>query len=120
MLTDRLLFSYLQNFIKENPDVPVVLLHSSYPFTREAGYLATMYKNVYLDIGLAFPVLSKDGQKSVVKQCLELVPGNKLLWSTDGHRFPETFALANMQMREVLSEVRNLCDVSDRCVMCSY
>lgn len=85
--------------------MPIVLLHSSYPYTREAGYLATVYKNVYLDFGEVFPMLSQDGQKSVVKQLLELTPTNKLLWSTDGHWFPETYALANAQMREVLSEV---------------
>ncbi|CAZ79317.1 unnamed protein product [Tuber melanosporum] len=101
--------AYLQDFIKENPDVPIVLLHSSYPFTREAGYLASVYKNVYLDIGEVFPMISKDGQKSVVKQCLECTPSNKLLWSTDGHWFPEGFALANMQIREVLGEVLPKC-----------
>lgn len=50
-------------------------------------------------------MISQDGQKSVVKQLLELAPSNKLLWSTDGHWFPETYALANAQMREVLNEV---------------
>lgn len=54
-------------------------------------------------------MLSQDGQKSVVKQLFELAPTNKLLWSTDGHWFPETYALANTQMREVLSEVSSLC-----------
>ncbi|CUS14679.1 unnamed protein product [Tuber aestivum] len=101
--------AYLQDFIKENPHVPIVLLHSSYPFTREAGYLASVYKNVYLDIGEVFPMISKSGQKSVLKQCLECTPGNKLLWSTDGHWFPEGFALANMQIREVLGEVLSKC-----------
>ncbi|KAL7274933.1 hypothetical protein RUND412_002155 [Rhizina undulata] len=97
--------SHLQTFIEAWPTVNFVLLHSSYPFTREAGYLATLYKNVHLDFGLVFPLLSKGGQKNVVKQMLELTPGTKLLWSTDGHWFPETYALANSQMREVLSEV---------------
>lgn len=73
---------------------------------REAGYLAAMHKNVYLDFGEVFPQLSKDGQKSVLKQILELTPTNKLLWSTDGHYYAESFYLANRQMREVLSGVR--------------
>lgn len=103
--TDRSCISHLQPFISANPDVPIVLLHSSYPYTREAGYLASVYNNVYLDMGEVFPMISRDGQKSVVKQLLELAPSNKLLWSTDGHWFPETYALANAQMREVLNEV---------------
>ncbi|KAH0604601.1 uncharacterized protein H6S33_006269 [Morchella sextelata] len=97
--------AHLQAFIKAYPEVPMVLLHSAYPYTQEAGYLASVYKNVYLDFGEVFPMISQDGQKTVIKQLFELAPTNKLLWSTDGHWFPETFALANSQMREVLSEV---------------
>ena len=47
----------LQDFLSSYPTVIVVLLHASYPFTREAGYLATLYKNTYLDIGEVFPHL---------------------------------------------------------------
>ncbi|KAF8246037.1 glutamine synthetase/guanido kinase [Wilcoxina mikolae CBS 423.85] len=97
--------AYLETIIKEYPKVPIVLLHSSYPYTREAGYLASVYKNVYLDFGEVFPMLSKEGQKSVIKEMLELTPINKLLWSSDGHWFPETYLLASMQTREVLYEV---------------
>lgn len=39
--------SHLQTFIRTFPTVPIVLLHASYPFTRELGYLATVYANVY-------------------------------------------------------------------------
>ena len=49
--------AHLQPFIEDNPDIVIILLHASYPFTTEAGYLATMYKNVYLDIGEVFPFL---------------------------------------------------------------
>ncbi|ACB50201.1 hypothetical protein cce_0850 [Crocosphaera subtropica ATCC 51142] len=36
----------------ENPrwqEVPIILLHASYPYTKEAGYLASVYPQVYLD-----------------------------------------------------------------------
>lgn len=39
--------SHLQEFIRTYPGVPMVLLHASYPFTRELGYLASVYANVY-------------------------------------------------------------------------
>jgi hypothetical protein len=100
--------AYLQPLIENYGNVPFVLLHSSYPYTREAGYLATVFKHVYLDIGEVFPMLSRDGQTSVLRQSLELVPGSKILYSTDGHWFPETYWLANKQFREVLQEVRLL------------
>lgn len=98
----------LQPLIAEFPTVPIVLLHSSYPYTREAGYLATVYKNCYLDIGEVFPMISRDGQEKVLRQSLELTPWSKLLWSTDGHYFPETYWLANVQGREVMNKV--LCE----------
>jgi hypothetical protein len=97
--------SHLQDFIREYPTVPIVLLHASYPFTRELGYLATVYSNVYADIGEVFPFVSQDGQEGIVRQILELCPWSKILWSTDGHWFPETYYLAVVQVREVLEKV---------------
>lgn len=100
--------AYLQPLVENYPTVPFVLLHSAYPYTREAGYLATVYRHVYLDVGEVFPMLSRDGQRTVLRQAMELVPGSKLLYSSDGHWFPETFWLANLQFREVWLEVFHL------------
>lgn len=97
--------AFLQPLIENYPNVPFVILHSAYPYTREAGYLATVYKHVYLDLGEVFPMVSRDGQLAILRQALELVPGSKLLYSSDGHWFPETFWLANKQFREVWLEV---------------
>ena len=97
--------SHLQEFIREYPAVPVVLLHAGYPWTKETAYLATTYANVYADIGEVFPCISHRGQKSVVKEMLELCPWSKVLCSTDGHWFPETYLLANRQIREALKTV---------------
>jgi glutamine synthetase len=97
--------AYMQPLIEAFPTVDFVLLHSSYPYTREAGYLASAYPNAWLDIGEVFPMLSRDGQESILKQALELTPASKILWSTDGHFFPETYWLANKQFREVLEKV---------------
>ena len=74
--------AHMQPIIKAFPNTTFVLLHSGYPYTREAGYLAAMYKNVYLDFGEIFPMVSADGQRAVIKQMLELTPTNKLLWSS--------------------------------------
>ena len=72
----------MQPIIEAYPDTPIVLLHSSYPYTREAAYLTSVYKNVYLDFGEIFPMLSSDGQRTVIRQLLELAPTNKILWSS--------------------------------------
>lgn len=75
--------AHLQPLIAAYPNTPVVLLHASYPFTREAGYLASVYKNAYLDFGEVFPFVSKEGQRNIVRQVLELCPTNKILWSSE-------------------------------------
>lgn len=98
--------SHLQAFVRKFPTVPIVLLHASYPWTKEAGYLASVYENVYADIGEVFPFLSKEGQENAIREILELCPTEKIMWSTDGHWFPETYLLAVIQVREALEKVR--------------
>ena len=73
----------LQPLIASNPRTTFVLLHASYPYMREAGYLTAMYNNVYLDIGEVFPVVSRGGQEAVIRQVLELAPTNKIMWSSE-------------------------------------
>ena len=97
--------SHLQPFIETYPKLNIVLLHASYPFTTEAGYLASVYENTFLDIGEVFPFVSQDGQERVIRDALDLCPSKKLLWSTDGHWFPETYLLAILQVREGLDRV---------------
>jgi len=97
--------AHLQPLITANPRAMFVLLHSSYPYTREAGYLTAVYKNVYLDIGEVFPIVSGGGQESLVRQALELAPTNKVMWSSDGHWWPETYYLGSFQARRALSSV---------------
>ncbi|KAE8139550.1 hypothetical protein BDV38DRAFT_280903 [Aspergillus pseudotamarii] len=97
--------AHLQSLITQYPEVDFVLLHSSYPYTREAGYLACVYPNVYLDLGEVFPMVSRDAQESILRESLDIVPTTRLLWSTDGHFFPETFYLANKQFRDVMETV---------------
>ncbi|KAJ6591655.1 amidohydrolase 2 [Mycena vulgaris] len=97
--------SHLQAVIKAYPNTLFVLLHSSYPFTREAGYLSAVYSNVFLDFGEVFPFVSGEGQRSIIRQVLELCPTNKILWSTDGHWWPESYYLGIIQARQALYAV---------------
>ncbi|KAJ5594339.1 uncharacterized protein N7459_000547 [Penicillium hispanicum] len=97
--------AYLQPLIALYPDADIVLLHSAYPYTRDAGYLACVYPNVYLDLGEVFPMISREAQESILRESLEITPFSRLLWSTDGHFHPETFWLANKQFRQALEIV---------------
>ncbi|KAF9219359.1 amidohydrolase 2 [Gyrodon lividus] len=97
--------AHMQPIIEAYPNTTFVLLHSSYPYTRDAGYLTSVYRNVYLDFGEIFPFVSGNGQRAVVRQVLELAPTNRILWSTDGHWWPESYYLGAIQAREALYEV---------------
>lgn len=84
---------------------PIVLLHASYPFMSDAGFLASVYPQVYLDIGLAVPLLSVSGMKRAVRELLELAPFSKLMYSSDAHQIPELYYLAAKWGRAVLGDV---------------
>src|SRR5262249_57532054 len=60
--------------------VPFVLLHAAYPYVRELSYLASVYPNVYLDLGLAIPHVASD-LPAVDRQPLTLPPTPPLLFS---------------------------------------
>jgi predicted TIM-barrel fold metal-dependent hydrolase len=86
-------------------NAPIVLLHASYPYTQEAGYLACVYPQVYLDFGLAVPFLSVAGMRKTVQQLLELAPTSKLMYSSDAHNIPELYYLGAKWGREILGWV---------------
>ncbi len=81
--------SLMRALLKHEPfrSVPIVLLHC-YPYHRTAGYLATLYPNVYVDLGLTIPNIGH-GSARVLAETLELTPVEQLLASTDGHMIPE-------------------------------
>lgn len=94
--------------VLENPQyrqVPLVLLHAAYPFTQQAGYLTTVYPQVYLDFGLAVPFLSLSGMKHTLQSLLELSPISKLVYSSDAHLIPELYYLGAKWGREILGQV---------------
>jgi hypothetical protein len=97
--------AHLQPLIERFPQTRIVILHAAYPYTRDAGYLAAVYKNVFLDFGEVFPFVSSEGQRAVIRQVLELTPTNKILWSSDGHWWPESYYLGIYQARLALFEV---------------
>ena len=94
----------LQPFLAatEGAGVPVVLLHC-YPYHRQAGWLAQVYPNVYIDLGLT---ISQVGAQSdaVLGEFLELAPFGKVLFSTDGYALPELYLVGAAQFRRSLAK----------------
>jgi len=89
--------------ITEKLNVPILLLHN-YPYQRNAGYLAQMFRNVYLDVGLA---INYSGARSpaIIAESLELAPFSKILFSSDAWGLPELTYLGTRLFRNGLFEV---------------
>jgi predicted TIM-barrel fold metal-dependent hydrolase len=85
----------------EPAGVPVMLLHN-YPFHREAGYLAQVFRHVYVDAGLATHNLGR-GSAALIAETLELTPFGKFLYSSDGFGLPELHYLGAVLFRRGLS-----------------
>lgn len=95
-------------YILESPlyrNAPLVLLHAAYPFMQQAGYLASVYPQVYLDFGLAIPFLSVSGMRQTLRQLLELAPTTKIMYSSDAHNIPELYYLGAKWGRQILAQV---------------
>ncbi len=86
----------------EPAGVPIMLLHN-YPFHREAGYLAQVFPQVYVDTGLATHNLGR-GSARLIAETLELTPFGKFLYSSDGFGLPELHYLGAVLFRRGLSE----------------
>lgn len=98
---------HLRLLLEDNSfrNASIVLLHTSYPYTREAGYLASIYPNVYLDFGLAIPYLSVSGMRNTVRQLIELAPITKLMYSSDAYLIPDSYYLGAKWGRKILGQV---------------
>jgi len=81
--------------------VPVMLLHN-YPYHREAGYLAQVFPQVYVDAGLATHNLGARGP-ALLAEALELAPYGKFLYSSDAFGLPELYYLSAALFRQALS-----------------
>jgi predicted TIM-barrel fold metal-dependent hydrolase len=82
---------------------PIMLLHC-YPYHRQAAYLANVFPQVYLDVGLAVPHVGHRAA-AVLAEALELAPFHKLLFSSDAYGLAELYLLAATAFRAALTEI---------------
>ena len=94
--------------VLQRPDyrgLPVVLLHECYPYTRQGGYLAAVYENVYLDLSYGIPPLGYGEMLSFTRQALGVAPTSKLVYSSDGIGVPELHWISAMDGRRAIGQV---------------
>jgi uncharacterized protein len=93
---------YLKPLVERFRATSFVLLHC-YPFVREAGWMAHVYGNVYFDLSLTIPHVSRPAV--ALAEALELAPVSKLLYASDAARTPELYLLAAIWWRDALAAV---------------
>lgn len=92
--------------------VPVMLLHS-YPYIREAAYLAASFQDVYFDIGEVLQYVGRSATR-LWAEALELAPFTKQLFSTDAFGISEFYYLATFLFKRALGSVlREAVDAGD-------
>jgi len=83
--------------------VPVMLLHN-YPFHRNAGYLAQVFPQVFVDVGLATHNLGRRAD-ALLAELLELAPFGKVLFSTDAYGLGELYLISTALFRRALGRL---------------
>ncbi|MFD8236322.1 amidohydrolase family protein [Streptomyces sp. NPDC059696] len=84
--------------------VPVLLLHC-WPYQRQAAYLAAVFEQVYLDVGLTLHHVGPARAGAVLAEALEITPFRKLLYSSDAYGVPEFHHLGALAFRQGLAEL---------------
>jgi hypothetical protein len=83
--------------------VPLVLLHGSWPYTREAAYLAAVHEHVYVDIATCIPPLGFGEMVAMWRIALAVAPVTRIQASTDAAGVPEQAGLGARWSRRSLA-----------------
>ncbi|MCQ9181250.1 amidohydrolase [Streptomyces sp. IBSBF 2953] len=84
--------------------IPVLLLHC-WPYQRQAGFLAAVFEQVYLDVGLTLHHVGPVRARAVLEEALEITPFRKLLYSSDAYGLAEFYGLGALAFRRGLGEL---------------
>jgi uncharacterized protein len=94
-------------------DVNVVFLHC-WPYHREAGYLAAIFRNAYFDLGAALHYAGPQAI-GVMADALEVTPFTKHLFSSDAFGLPELYVTGAAQFRDTLGTMLDAWIADGRC-----
>jgi hypothetical protein len=85
-------------------DQPIVLVHSGYPWVREAAYIASVLPNVYLELSELIP-WGWGQVEWALEMLVGTVPAAKLLYGSDEAGEPEAFWVSALLARSALERV---------------
>ena len=79
-----------------------VLVHAGYPYVEEMGWLVNGFPNVYTDLSEMVPWMHH-GIRQKMLQLMEMAPLNKVMYGSDGGKFPESYWIAAILAKQELS-----------------
>ncbi len=86
----------------------VILVHTGYPYQREAGYMAHVLPRVYCDISEGVP-FSGSGAAAILRELIEMAPLHKICYGSDAYSVPEgIYASAKIGKRIVTQVMTEL------------
>jgi uncharacterized protein len=91
-------------FLKEHLALPIVLIHTGFPWVDVAAYIASSLPHVYLDLSVMIPWASL-GIEHKLTALLGTAPAGKLLYSSDEASEPEVIWIAARMGRRALERV---------------
>jgi hypothetical protein len=96
--------SELFAFLRDHPSQPIVLIHGGHPWSHEAGYVAALLPNVYVDLSVLIPWTGWAVERHL-SDLIASVPASKLLYGSDQATEPEVFWIAARLARRALTKV---------------
>lgn len=86
----------------------VILVHTGYPYHREAGYMAHVLPRVYCDISEGVP-FSGSGSADILRELIAMAPMHKIMYGSDAYSVPEgIYASAKIGKRVVTQVMQGL------------
>jgi predicted TIM-barrel fold metal-dependent hydrolase len=82
------------------PRLVIVMAHMSFPFTEQATYMLYAHSNVYMDVSTANWILKPAGFHRLLRQVVETVGADKILFGSDQMNMPQMIPVAVSAIRE--------------------
>jgi hypothetical protein len=84
----------------------VLLVHTGYPYHREAAYMANVLPRVYLDVSEGIPFASSAAWE-IFEGVMAMAPLNKICYGSDGYQVPEIMYTSAKLGKQALQDTLN-------------
>jgi hypothetical protein len=85
----------------------VILVHTGYPYHREAAYMANVLPRVYVEVSEGIPFASSAAW-DIYDGVMAMAPMNKICYGSDGYKTPEIIYSSAKLGKQALADVLNL------------